>query len=273
MKTANSPLTDDWSVLSYGFFDDFTDFAPSASTGRWTSTSTNGTNAIYTSSTAPGAAGGVLQLIPSNATPAANDAAYLSGSNAVYQFAADQSIFLETMIYYTEINTNYANLYFGLASGTVTSLLVNGSAGPATSFYGAGIYKKGSATGTPVWSTISSFGSTQTLNTSKNASGVSSFVKLGISIQPAVGGTGLTAANQMTVSYFLNDKPLLQNVTAGSSYYPIKDTVSVTLPYTTYMYPVIGVKNGATITGGMETIYIDYVRVRQHRAPNTNSPD
>jgi hypothetical protein len=33
------------------------------------------------------------------------------------------------------------------------------------------------------------------------------------------------------------------------------------------------VKNGATVTGGMENVYIDYVQVWQKRAPNTNSPD
>jgi hypothetical protein len=269
-KTPNVPIHAPFLVNSYGFFDDFTEFSSTSTTGRWTSTSTGGTNAIQSTGSV---AGGILGLVPSGGSPAANDAAYINGTNGVFQLLADCPIFFEALIQYSEANTNYANVCAGLFSGTVTNALAASSGGPGTNFYGTMIYKQGHASGSPVWSTVSSLGTTQTLNTSKNAAGVSSFVKLGLLIEPVVGGTAQSTAQTLTVSYFLNDQPLLQNVSAGSGFYPIKDTVSFTSPVTTYLYPVVGVKNGATVTGGMENVYIDYVQVWQKRAPNTNSPD
>jgi hypothetical protein len=269
-KTPNVPIHAPFLVNAYGFFDDFTEFSSASTTGRWTSTSTGGTNSIQSSGNV---AGGILGLVPSGGSPAANDAAYISGTNALFQLVADCPIFFEAMIQYSEANTNYANVCAGLFSGTVTNSLQSSSGGPGGNFFGAMIYKQGHASGSPVWSTVSSLGTTQTLNTSKNAAGISSFVKLGLLIEPVVGGTQQSTAQTLTVSYFLNDQPLLQNVSAGSGYYPIKDTVSFTSPVTTYLYPVVGVKNGATVGGGMENVYIDYVQVWQKRAPNTNSPD
>jgi hypothetical protein len=269
-KTPNVPIHAPFLVNSYGFFDDFTEFSSASTTGRWTSTSTGGANAIQSSGSV---AGGILGLVPSGGTPAANDAAYINGTNGVFQLVADCPIFFEAMIQYSEANTNNANVCAGLFSGTVTSALQSSSGGPSSNFYGALIYKQGHASGSPVWSTVSSLGTTQTLNTSKNASSVSNFVKLGVLIEPVVGGTAQSTAQTLTVSYFLNDQPLLQNVSAGSGFYPIKDTVSFTSPVTTYLYPVVGVKNGATVTGGMENVYIDYVQVWQKRAPNLSNPD
>jgi hypothetical protein len=275
MKTANVPIHAPFLVNSAGFFEDFLEFSSVSTTGRWTSTSTGGTNAIQTSGTNL-VQGGVLGLVPSSGTPAANDAAYINQLNPTIQLIADCSIFVEASICWAEANTNYANIVFGLGSGTVTSMLTNTSGGVATNFSGAVMYKTGASTGTGVWKTCSSLGTTQTLNTSKTATpnSTAAFHKVGILMQPVIGGTAQATAQTMTVSYFYDDQPLMQNVTAGSGYYPIKDTYTFTSPYTTaYPYVVLGVKNGATVSGGMENLYIDYVQVWQKRAPLTNSPD
>src|SRR5580704_2590102 len=125
-KTPNVPIHAQFLVNSYGFFDDFTEFWSTSTTGRWTSTSTGGTNVIQTSGNV---AGGVLGLVPSGGTPAANDAAYISGTNGVFQLVADCPIFFEAMIQYAEANTSNAEVVgaVGGVAGLGSAAIIGGA--------------------------------------------------------------------------------------------------------------------------------------------------
>jgi len=199
---------------TFGFMDDFDAYS---SGGRWTSVLNNSGTATVGDVT-----GGVLSLTASGGSPALNDESYLRSTNAIFLFNANKPIVFEAAIQFTEANVNNANIIVGLMNGVAAGALVNGSAGPKTSYSGMTFFKQG---GTNVWSCQTSLGSSQATLATPTAAGGSSFHTLTGQWQPinttqAEGRffiDGLLVANQLFTFTGGVQMQLMAGVKNGSS--------------------------------------------------------
>jgi hypothetical protein len=98
---------------------------------------------------------GILQV---KTNTSANGEAWVSATNLAWQFAAGKPLIYEARINYQEANVNQAGIFMGFSSAFATGLLQNTTLVPATSFYGAGIYKQA---GDTTWRLITSNGTDQ----------------------------------------------------------------------------------------------------------------
>ena len=235
------------------YFDD--DFFWFSSGNQWTDALTN-SSAPTVSSTIQD---GVLVMVNTGAT---NDACFIYTTDKIALWSATSNpggtaqpcsgitLMGECLIQFSEASTNNANIWFGFSSVVTVSQLVNASAGPATSFTGAGLYKQGGSLG---WKTVSSQSTTQNLNTVGNftAAAQTGYQRLRVQCE-IVNGI-------MEITYFIDNGGGMQQCTySSSSARPgtnlIKDYIPLSSPAA--MSFGIGVKNG---TSAAETLNVDYM--------------
>jgi hypothetical protein len=135
---------------SFGFCDPFV----SKDTTFWTTTATDTGAAVMTD-----AAGGVIQLQPSDGTVADNDEVYLQTTSEIFKIAAGKPISFASRVQFAQAATNAANIISGLADAPIANTLVDNGAGPKTSFSGAAFF---CVDGGLNWNVIYSDGATQT---------------------------------------------------------------------------------------------------------------
>ena len=136
---------------SFGIHDHFTH----KNTAQWTTTAPDtGTASIID------AAGGVIQLAPSDGTIADNDEVYLLSVNEIFRIAAGKPMAAEALIQFTQAATNAANVGFGFMDAVGANALQDNGAGPKATFSGAVIYCRD---GSLNWHCCYSDGATQTI--------------------------------------------------------------------------------------------------------------
>ncbi len=216
--------------------------------------------AALTGSSAPtvlstGQDGVLVQLC----TSSTNDASFIFTTIPLFKWANGVVHECEAILQFSEASTNNANVWFGFSSVNTVAMLVNASAGPATSFSGAGIYKQG---GTLTWRTVSSQSTTQNLNNTTYAAAQAGYQRLRVQCE--------VVNSVMEVTYWIDQGGSTGNVgglqmrntssfPAGGA--PIKDFITLSSPAA--MYLGIGVKNG---TGSAETLNVDYIAGWKHRS-------
>ena len=195
------------------------------------------------------AAGGIIALVPSDATVADNDEAYIESANEVFKFAADKPLVFEARVQFTEANTDDANVIVGLLDAVGANSLVDNGGGPPSSYSGAVFFKIDGGT---VWQTETSNSTTQTTNelTSTNVNNLSK------KAQTAGGAAYQTlrfeympySATNAYVTFFVDGVTVAQHDYIFTS--------------ATEMQIGIGVKNGGA---NNETLNVDYVVCSQER--------
>ena len=226
--------------LSHGFFDDF-NYYTTVHNGWTTVASDSGT--IVGSD----AAGGIIQLNPSDGTVADNDETYLKRTQETFLMAASKPIEAAAYLKFTEGNTDDANIFFGLKDAIAANTIVD-NGGMATSFSGFGFYKKDGET---QWRIIASLSTTQTdvllsaanslTKTGYTAGG--SYQKLEVVFLPK-------NSTQADIEYLIDGVPV----------YKITDFVFTSA---TEMQLGFGIKNGADTT--VEALLVDWVYAYQKR--------
>lgn len=186
------------------------------------------------------AAGGKLVVTPSDGSVADNDEAYIKSTNELFLFANNKPQVCETILQFTEINTDDANVMFGFMNAVAANSIVDDGAGPQASFSGAVIYKVDGGT---VWKCASSIGTSNTISTTTSTAGGSLYQRLRIEC---------TCSNSVVeVNYFIDQLNQLASATTSiapqplidsTTLKPIKHTFSVTSA--TEMNVFAGVKNG-----------------------------
>ena len=224
----------------FGFLDDFEWFI---SPHLWTTynTGTGGAGVAVASGAAE--FGGVVQL--TTGATQGNEAA-IGTTTAPFIPQARCPMVFETLLQYAEASTNKANIFAGFSDAVnLTGQMQAGNAGPKANFNGFGIYKQG---GTTVWASISSKGTTQTINQSQASSVSSSQQTLRMEVQE------IDAANA-EVAFFVNGQQLLD-----VNNRPIKHVVNFTA-FANLMAGVY-VQAGAAAS---EVVSVDYVAAYQQR--------
>jgi len=226
--------------LAHGFFDDF-NFFTTVHNGWTTVASDSGT--IVGSD----AAGGIIQLNPSDGTIADNDETYLKRTQETFLMAANKPIEAAAYLKFTEGNTDDANIWFGLKDALAANSIVD-NGGMATSFSGFGFYKKDGET---QWRIIASLSTTQTdvlLSATNSADKTGhtaggSYQKLEVVFLPKT-------STQADIEYLID----------GVLVYKITDFVFTSA---TEMQAGFGIKNGADTT--VEALLVDWVYAYQKR--------
>ena len=85
------------------------------------------------------AAGGELQILPSDGSVVANDEIYISSDGETWEFVADKPGFWEWEIRVDEASVDQAGIFVGL-SDTVT-MIADATLAPVAAYLGAGFYK------------------------------------------------------------------------------------------------------------------------------------
>lgn len=139
----------------HGFTEDWDHFV---SADRWTSVLTDTGSAA----SVPDVVGGLLRLSASGATTADNDEAYVHRTSETVLFADAKPGFALGKVKWAEVNTDDANVIWGLADAWAADHLQDAGAGPPDSYSGAVFYKVDGGT---KWIFETSLGSTQTTTT------------------------------------------------------------------------------------------------------------
>lgn len=174
--------------------------------------------------------GGVLKIEASDGTVADNDEAYVGSTLALIVPTAARKIWFEASCYFTEANTDDANIFIGLSSTYAANALLDNGGGPAANYYGAGFFKVDGGT---TWSVECSNAASQTTNAAvaTRTSGATA-IRYGIKID----GTALA-------TFSMNGVPV--------------SSISSNLP-TAATGILLGVKNGDT---NEEALYVDWFRL------------
>ncbi len=226
--------------LLHGIEDDFQHYA----TGhRWTSVLTDSGSAA-----SGDAAGGILDVIPSDGTVADNDEAYVKSTKEIFKFANGKPLSAEGSLTWTEANTDDANVLFGVLDAIAANSLQDNGAGPPASYSGAVFFK---ADGDTVWSVEVSDGGTQwtkKLDASGSLDGVAktcgagAYQLLRIEVLPI-------SSTKMDVCFLID----------GVLVYKVKDA---TYANATEMNFGFGIKNGG---GNNENLKVDRAECWQKR--------
>lgn len=226
--------------LVHGLTDDFYAY----SSGQlWTSVLTDSGSAA-----AGDAAGGVLDLIPSDGTVADNDEAYVKTTKEVFKIANQKTIIGEARVAWTEANTDDANVLVGFLDAIAANSLQDNGAGPPASYSGAVFFK---ADGDTVWSVEVSDGATQwtaqltaanSLDGVAKTCGAGTFQELRIEIVPY-------SSTKADVSFWID----------GVLVYKKKDA---TYASATEMNFGFGVKNGGANNEDLKVDYADAWQLR-----------
>lgn len=197
--------------------------------------------------------GGVITLSPSdpNGSAAASDEIYLYQSLNTLEPTAGYPIYFEALIQYTEANTSDAGIFFGLASSFGTAgLITAASAGMKNTGTIIGFYKIDGQTN---WSVIAQNGSTNFSEETTIACGTSTYQRLSVEMLDDISG--------YTKVVFKVDGQLAR----VASFPQLPYTALLTLSGIANCSIGFGVKNGASVTGGAESLNIDYVGVAESR--------
>ena len=233
---------DDFINLRRGFYleDDFILYTDAKT---WTAALTNSAAPTISSSLQDGV------LVQAN-TAATNDASFIYSTVPLFKWANNIVHTAECVLQFTEASTNNANVWFGFTSVNTVAMLVNGSAGPATSGTFAGWYKQG---GSLVWKTASSQSTTQNLNTTTYTAGQAGYQRLRVQVE--------IVNSVAEVTYWIDQGGTTSggiqarnNASYPANGAPIKDFISLSSPAA--MYLGIGIKNGTT---SAETLNVDYL--------------
>jgi len=195
------------------------------------------------------AVGGVIALVPSDATVADNDEAYIESANEVFKFAGDKPLLFEARVQFTEAATNAANVLVGLLDAVGANSLVDNGGGPPSSYSGAVFFKVDGGTR---WQVETSNSTTQTTDDLSSANinnlskrnvtaGGSAYQVLRIEFMPY-------SSTNAYVSFFVDGVLCAQHDYIFTS--------------ATEMQIGIGVKNG---TATNELLNVDYVVCTQER--------
>ncbi len=218
---------------TFGLMDDFDSYT---SGQRWTSVLANSGTASVGDS-----AGGILSIVPSGGSPGANDESYTHTTNAIFHLAANKPIVFETVLQFTEANTNEANVIVGLMNGVAAGALVSSNAGPKTNYSGMVFYKAG---GSNLWNCQASVGTSQsTLATATTAGGATP--------QTLTGQWQPISSTQAEGRFFIN------GLLVAKQLFTYTGAVAMQL--------MAGVKNGS---GSKETLTLDYLAAYQLRFDN-----
>ncbi len=215
----------------HGLFDDF---HWNLNPHLWTAELPDGGSA-----TVADAAGGVLSLVPSDATVADNDEAYLRTTHELFRFAADKPLRFECRLRFTEANVDDANVLAGLMDAVSAGALQDNGGGPRASYSGAVFFK---VDGSQVWQCETSVGASQTTSVTSALSVMAPGVWQTLRIEFRPNGGQAEAA-------FLVDGLLVARH-------------SLAFAGATEMQVVLGVKNGSA---NNEELQVDYVACHQLR--------
>ena len=226
--------------LVHGFEEDFYHYVTAH---RWTSVLTDsGTNSVGD------AAGGVLDMVPSDGTVADNDEAYIKTTAEVFKFVNAKPLACEAYLAWTEANTDDANVFVGFMNAIAANSLQDNGAGPPSNYSGAVFFK---ADGDTVWSAEVSDGTTQwtkkldadgSLDGIAKTCGAGTYQELRIEVVP-------TSSTKMDVCFFID----------GVLVWKKKDA---TYASATEMQFGAGVKNGGS---NNENLKIDRAEAWQKR--------
>jgi len=118
------------------FRDDFTEYNPTATVGRYVVTEDAGATAP--DALDPALPGGVLNV---GSDGDDNDECYVASVVPIFKFQTNKKVLFEAKVKLTEANTDDANYILGLCSVYAANTLVDNGAGPVTTFDGAVFYK------------------------------------------------------------------------------------------------------------------------------------
>lgn len=178
--------------------------------------------------------GGVLKIECSDGTVADNDEAYVGSTTALIVPSAGRKIWFEASCYFTEANTDDANIIIGLSSTYAANAILDDGGGPPADYYGACFFKVDGGT---TWSVECSNSTSQTTNAAiaTRTSGATP-IRYGVMIE----GTD-------RATFYINSTPV--------------STIESNLP-TAAMGLLFGVKNGYT---NEESLYVDWFQLAMMR--------
>lgn len=191
------------------------------------------------------AVGGILALVPSDATVVDNDEAYFATPNEVFKFAAGKPLFAVAYLQFSEAATNAANVAFGVANAVAADLLVDNGAGLRVTGSYAALVK---VDGETVWRCISRNGSTLNSTTSATTAGGSAYQHLEIEVVDR-DSLNCTVVFKVDRHYCRDTNGVI-----------IKHTLP--LASATEMQMFVGVKNGSA---SLETLNVDWWSCSQTR--------
>jgi hypothetical protein len=192
------------------------------------------------------AVGGVLALEPSDGTITNNDETYLKSTQETFKFAVDKPMYYDSLIQFTEGNTDDANVISGFKDAVAADTLVDDGGGPPSSYHGCVFYKVDGGT---KWIFETSMGATQVTNTTDATAGGSAYQRLTIEVKENGG--------YIEVTPYIDGVQCRDNTSGDLIHH------RVAIASATEMQVCIGMKNGADTTN--EGLLIDYVTCLQLR--------
>lgn len=215
--------------------------------GNWSTYFSNGGNAVVNDGQ-----NGIMTLTASGGTPAASDEAYIYSPNQVFVPTTGEPIHCEAMVQYSEVNTNQAGVFVGIASGVSAGALITAlSAGIRTTGTVIGFYK---TTGSLFWSVIAQInGGTAITCLTTIPAGISTYTRLSFDIFD-------TLTTGSTVTFRVDGQ--VARVAATPQ---VPFTALITLAGANLGSLVVGIKNGATVTSGGESLNVDWLEANQVR--------
>lgn len=188
--------------------------------------------------------GGVLVILPSDASVTDNDEGYVRTTHEIFKFDADNTIRVAALLQFTEGATDDANVIFGLMDAAGPDALQDNGLGPKASFSGAVFYK---VDGQVYWRVRSSVGTTNTdtaltTHTAGTAAGVWTLLEIEVRA---------IALTRVEITYRINEQLVLDPAAGYAK--PLLHTLDATSA--TEMHLVVGMKNGAATT--VETLRVD----------------
>jgi hypothetical protein len=215
---------------TFGFMDDFDNYVNAQ---RWTNVVPQG-GSVYVQD----AVGGVVALVPSGQTIAADDESYARTTTAIFAFAPNKPIVFEASVQFIESNVNKANVAVGLMDSVAAGAMANSNGGPKTSYSGMIFFKAG---GNSVWSCQTSVGGSQmTTATSKTAGG--------LNYQTLTGQWQPISSTQAEGRFFIDGLLVAKQLFTFTGAVP--------------MQLFVGIKNGSV---SLEAINVDYLAGYQLR--------
>lgn len=192
--------------------------------------------------------GGGVALTPSDGTVTNNDEAYLGGTNKNIVPTNLKPIVFQTIVQFTEGNTDDVNVIAGLSSTSAANALLDDGGGPPASYSGLVFFKVDGGTN---WNVEASVGGTQT---TVELTAVNSLDK----VAKTAGGTAKQTLRIEFIPYSSTKATVLFYIDGVCVY-------SMDWTYTSVvaMAPIVGLKNGADTT--VETLNVYNAKLKTLR--------
>lgn len=234
----NPPPEIEYARLTHGVFEDFNHYTTAED---FTTVASDSGTIAHTD-----AAGGVIQILPSDSSRVDNDETYLKGTAETFKFANNKPIFFEALVQFTEAATDDANVIVGLKDAVAADTLLDDGGGPAASYSGVVFFKVDGGT---KWNVESSLAGTQITTLTEVTAGGAAYQRLRIEVIPVsstiaevtffIDGVACRDANGVTIKH------------------------SLTYTSATEMQICIGMKQGSSTV--IESLLVDYVMAFQKR--------